>query len=74
MMAQYYYVDRITRGRESDQVLIRCVVAIREVVVDHDVDALNVDASAEEVGGHEDALAEVLEGFKSGNALFLLLQ
>ena len=41
---------------------------------DHDVDPLNVDTSAEEVGGHEDALAEVLERLESRNALLLMLQ
>ena len=35
--------------KKSYQVLIRLV---GEVVVDDDVDALDVDASAEEVGGH----------------------
>ena len=58
------------KERKSDQVLIGLV---GEVVVDDDVDPLNVDASAEEVGGHQDALVEVLEGFESRNALFLLL-
>lgn len=43
------------------EVLVRAIVAVGEVVVHHDVDALDVDAAAEEVGGHKDALLEVLE-------------
>lgn len=43
------------------EVLVGAVVAIGEVVVHHDVDALDVDATSEEVGGHQNALLEVLE-------------
>lgn len=43
------------------EVLVGAVVAIGEVVVYHDVHALDVDAAAEQVGGHENALLEVLE-------------
>ena len=42
------------------EVLVRAVVAVGEVVVHHDVHALDVDAAAEEIGGHQDALLEVL--------------
>lgn len=43
------------------EVLVRAVLAIGEIVVHHDVDALDVDSAAEQVGGHQDALLEVLE-------------
>jgi hypothetical protein len=43
-----------------------------EVVVDDNVDSLDVDASAEQVGGHEDALVEVFEGLVASDALLLL--
>lgn len=43
------------------EVLVRAVLAVGEVVVHHDVDALDVNAAAEQVGGHQDALLEVLE-------------
>jgi hypothetical protein len=39
-----------------------CVYLIGEVVVDNDVNSLDVNATAEEVGGHQDALVELLEG------------
>ena len=42
---------------DAVQVLVGLV---REVVVDDDVDALDVDAAAEEVGRHQDALVELL--------------
>ena len=42
-----------------------------EVVVDHDVHALDVDAAAEEVRRHEDALLEVLEVLVAVDALVL---
>lgn len=57
------------RATHSVQVL---VALVGEVVVDHDVHALDVDAAAEEVGGHQDALGEVLEGLEAGDALLLL--
>ena len=37
------------------------VGVLRHVVVEDDVDALNVHASAKQVGGHQDAPLEVLE-------------
>lgn len=43
------------------KVLVRTIFAIGEVVVHHDVDALDVNTAAEEVGGHQDPLFEVLE-------------
>ena len=53
----------------SNQVLIRLV---REVVVDDDVDSLDVNTAAEQICGNQDALVEVLEGFKSTDSFFLL--
>lgn len=38
------------------------LVGLGHVVVDHDVHALNVDAAAHQVGGHQDALLALLEG------------
>lgn len=43
------------------QVLVGSIIAIGEVVVHHDVHALDVDTTAEQVGGHQDTLLEVLE-------------
>lgn len=37
------------------------LVGLWHVVVDHDVDPLNVNASADQVGGHEDAVLAALE-------------
>jgi len=48
------------------------VALVGEVVVDHDVHALDVDAAAEQVGGDQDPLREVLEGLEPGDALLLL--
>ena len=40
------------------------VSGIREIVVDHDVDALDIDTPSEKVGGHKNAVLEFLEGFE----------
>ena len=48
------------------------VTLVGEVVVDHDVHALDVDAAAEQVRAHQDALREVLERLEPGDALLLL--
>ena len=37
------------------------LVRLRHVVVDDDVDALDVDAAADQVGRHQDALLPLLE-------------
>lgn len=42
----------------------------REVVVDGEVDALNVDATAEDIGGDTDAGVEVLELFVALDTVF----
>ena len=47
----------------SDAPVQVCVGVLRHVVVEDDVDALDVHASAEEVGGHEDPLQK---GWKGG--------
>lgn len=39
------------------------LVSLRHVVVDHDVDTLDIDASSHEVSGHQDALLPLLELF-----------
>ena len=38
-----------------------CVSVLRHVVVEHNVDSLNVHATAEQVGGNQNSLLEVLE-------------
>ncbi len=48
------------------------VYLIREIVVDDDVDPLDVDPSSEQVGGHQDALVELLEGLEARDAILLL--
>jgi hypothetical protein len=45
---------------------------IGEVVINHNVHTLYVDATAEKVGGDQDSLVEFLKAFVSGNSLFLL--
>ena len=45
---------------------------IGEIVVDDNVDTLNVDTTAEQIGRHEDTGIEVLEGLVLGNTLVLL--
>ena len=37
------------------------LIGFRHVVVDHNVDALDVDATAHQVSGHQDALLALLE-------------
>ena len=37
------------------------VSAVRHVVVEHNIDLLNIDASAEDLGGDQDAVLERLE-------------
>ena len=46
---------------DAVKVLVRAVIAIREVVVHHDVHALDIDTAPEQVSGHQDPLFEVLE-------------
>mmetsp|Transcript_21625 Transcript_21625/g.37103 ORF Transcript_21625/g.37103 Transcript_21625/m.37103 type:complete len:220 (-) Transcript_21625:1322-1981(-) len=48
------------------------VALVWEVVVDHNVHALHVDAAAKEVRGDQDALVELLEGLEARDALLLL--
>jgi hypothetical protein len=48
----------VCRGRGREGVLLS---DDRHVVVNNDVDTLNVDAAAENVGGDKDATLEVLE-------------
>ena len=56
--------DGQTLGAETtsttDAVEVRIGIG-REIVVDREVDALDVDTTAEDVRGHADALVEVLE-------------
>ena len=47
------------------------VSVLGHVVVEHNVDSLNVHATAEEIGGHEDSLLEILELLVSGESLLL---
>ena len=42
------------------------VRVLRHVVVEHDVDPLDVHASAEQVGGHQDSPLKVLELLVAG--------
>jgi hypothetical protein len=42
------------------------------VVVEHDINALNIHATSEQVGGDEDALLEVLEALVALEALLLV--
>ena len=53
------------RGAHPVQVGVGAVavalVGLGHVVVDHDVDALDVDAAPHQVGGHQDALLALLE-------------
>ena len=44
---------------------------IREIVVDNDVDALDIDTAAEQVCRHKDASFKVLKGLVFGNTLIL---
>ena len=44
---------------------------LRNVVIDDDVNTLDIDTTAEEIGGNEDALAEILEHLVTFDALFL---
>lgn len=37
------------------------LVCLRHVIIDDDVDALNVDATAHKISGHQDALLPLLE-------------
>lgn len=46
---------------DTVQVLVRSVIAVRKVVVHHNVDPFDVDTTAEQVCGHQDTLLEVLE-------------
>jgi len=48
------------------------VGVIGEVVVDDDVDTLNVNTTAEQIGRYENSGVEVLEGLVLGNTLVLL--
>ena len=48
-----------------------CVCVLRHVVVEDNVDALNVHATAEQVGGDENPLLEILELLVSGESLLL---
>lgn len=45
---------------------------IGEIVVDDNIDTLNIDTTAEQIGRHEDTGIEVLEGLVLGNTLVLL--
>lgn len=47
------------------QVLVGSIVAVREVVVDHDVHPFDVDTATEQVSRYQDPLLEVLELFVS---------
>ena len=44
---------------------------VGKVVVDHDVDALDIDSASKEVRRHQDAGVEILEGLVLGNSLGL---
>ena len=48
------------------------VRVVGKIVIDHDVDPLDVDPTSEQVGRHEDAGVEVLEGLVLGDAFLLL--
>merc|ERR1712059_47002 len=61
---------RAEASRAANAVQVH-VAAVRVVVVDDDVDALNIDTTPEEVGRHHDALLEVLEGSVAFDALIL---
>ena len=50
--------------RGAYDVCVRHLVG--EVVVDDDVNPLDVDASAEQICGHQDALVELLRGREKG--------
>ena len=66
--------DRQTLGAEATGAAHAVQVGIRpvgHVVVDDDVDALDVDAARDEVGGDEDALVALLEGLVPGESLLL---
>mmetsp|Transcript_125271 Transcript_125271/g.400431 ORF Transcript_125271/g.400431 Transcript_125271/m.400431 type:complete len:293 (-) Transcript_125271:886-1764(-) len=54
----------------TDTVEVRVAVR-RHVVIDHNVDPLDVDATAEQVGGDHDSLLELLELLVARNAVFL---
>ena len=45
---------------------------VREVVVDDDVDTFDVDTTAKQIRGDQDALVELFEGLEASNALLLL--
>merc|ERR1719264_2520225 len=48
-----------------------CVSVLRHVVVEHNVDSLNIHATAEQVGGNKNSLLEVLELLIPGQPLLL---
>ena len=48
-----------------------CVGVLGHVVVENNIDPLDVHATPEEVGGHEDPLLEILELLISGESLLL---
>ena len=45
---------------------------VGEVVVDDDVDTFDVDTTAKQIRGDQDALVEFFEGLEASNALLLL--
>lgn len=57
-------VHKVYTWRGVYDVCVRHLVG--EVVVDDDVNPLDVDASAEQICGHQDALVELLGGREKG--------
>src|SRR3546814_97420 len=55
-----------TSTTDAVQVL---VAVVWEIVVDHNVHTLDVDTTAEKVGGDEDTLLELLESLVAANAV-----
>jgi len=47
------------------------IALVGEIVIDDDVDTLNIDTTAKQVGRHEDTGIEILEGFVLFDALLL---
>ena len=52
---------RTWRKRDIPNTVQVAICVTRSVIVDDDIDSLNVDATAEDVGGDKDTLFEVLE-------------
>lgn len=68
MNAYTFIASRISPPGTPDavQVLVRSIVTIREIVIHHDINPLDVDTTSEQIRRHQDTLLEILELLVSG--------